>query len=195
MKLTNHFSYAEFDPNSMLISSELGRHLITSMAVMCERVRRLAGNNRVDVNSGVRTLVDYERLKKAGYNPSPTSDHFYAQPVIASGTKVHCTSVGASDLNILGLRKKFPAIVEGLFAELGTDDLMKMPMQLIYETDSKGNEWLHIANAPSVLWSVAGVDAVRPNQRTDLGYRIKYTTDGGEHYLPYSRLNVPEYFK
>lgn len=193
MKLTPHFSYEDFDPKGVLKNSPLGKYLVARMAMMSEVVRRHAGNEPILVNNGVRAESDFARLVAAGYNPSPKSDHFYGQQVTVKGI-TSSTSLGAADLAIKGLRKKFLAIVNGIYDELGTQDMMRLPMQIIYETGANG-DWLHLANAPGALWVPDALDAIRPGQRLNLGYRIRYSMDNGKTYKPFSRTNPPAEFK
>ena len=81
MKLTENFALEEFSKEK-LTEYQIG--LLQMLATQLQKLRDGLQEERIDpkkpvtigISSGVRTMADYERLKKKGYHPSRTSDHF-----------------------------------------------------------------------------------------------------------------------
>ena len=93
----------------------------------------------ISISSGVRTQADYDRLKKSGYNPSETSDHF-------CGLQLKCKpTLGAADITVsncsLSLHEIASMIIywniEG-YVNFG---------QIIFEYNPKTKSaWIHVGN-------------------------------------------------
>jgi len=160
MKITNNFSFWEFGPKgckrSWVPSNEYQKMMITTLAENIQKLRdganalKKSSNVSIGISSGIRTMADYYRLQGAGYNPSPTSDHFCGMAVpIEAGTAKHVKfgdtynfASGAADCVVRGMSTyDFFKIAMDQFrlsrAEFG---------QVIYEKDEKV-EWIHLSNA------------------------------------------------
>ena len=93
----------------------------------------------ISINSGVRTQADYDRLKKSGYNPSATSDHFCGLQLKSKPT------LGAADIAvsncILSLQEIASMIID--WNKEGYVDFG----QIIFEYNPKTKAaWIHIGN-------------------------------------------------
>ncbi|NJR75363.1 MAG: hypothetical protein HC773_20435 [Scytonema sp. CRU_2_7] len=77
---SKNFDYNEFRPNgadsTWMPDSSLQKILLDNLILNLQVVREaMPTGSYMRVTSGVRNLVDFERLIEAGYNPSETSDH------------------------------------------------------------------------------------------------------------------------
>ena len=162
-------------------SSEYRKILIYQLATNLQVIRsKLPAGCYMKITSGVRTLADYERLKKAGYKPSKTSDHNcgLAIPLSPSSSRfkkygsTYNFAVGAADVVPVGLT------VWGLFA-LSVDFVKKKKCnfgQVIYEKNPKtGAEWVHYGNSLKGIFSKKIIDFVGRKQ-------FMKSLDGGRTY-------------
>lgn len=154
MKLSKNFSSSEFvedyENQPLVIKAQLPN--------LCQEVLQPWRNTLekpVTVTSGVRTIEDLERLRKAGYNPSETSDHYCGVAVPLESPKkkkkygdFYTFSVGAADCVPAG--DVFEAFK--LAVELTKEKIMRAG-QVIYETNGAGTEWIHISNTRTSLFS------------------------------------------
>ena len=133
--------------------------------------------------SGLRTIDDYLRLKRNGYNPSASSDHFYGLAVpVQANNGVASGTIGATDLYIPGLKTLFGHIVNYFLTKYPNP--VDRPRQMIYETGPNG-DWLHIANVPSrVLSPKMALAKLHPTP-------ILYSLDNGKSYHAYDSKNPP----
>lgn len=104
------------------------------------------------VTSGLRTLRDYERLIKAGYNPSPKSDHFYGLKPFTSGAVDIVTTPGGCSVGRLfhilcacyDKKNEWFHLPGGTYLHVG---------QLIYEVNPiKKIEWIHVSNPKTLFF-------------------------------------------
>jgi hypothetical protein len=95
MKLTDDFSLSEFTRSRFANGNHVKPNCaqVYCIRVLCKEVlqplRDIFG--RIKINSGIRDRIVYRRMKKAGYNPSATSDHFCFSDINPYGT-------GAADI-------------------------------------------------------------------------------------------------
>lgn len=150
---------------------------------LCNEVQEFV-QRQCTPTSGIRTLDDLARLVRAGYNPSPTSDHFFGLAVPYKGT-TYTQSVGAVDLYVPGLRSVFKHIVNYFLTKYPNP--IDRPRQLIFETSAKGNDWLHIANVPSRVLSPKM--ALASLHRNPLLYNFENGKSG--HYHVFDPKNPP----
>ncbi len=148
MKLTNNFSLYEFAPKGYdrqwTPSKPYQLFLIKLLADELQIVSDAIKNVPIKITSGVRTKYDYNRLKKAGYYPSPTSDH-YCGTLVAGETEkcdffegVYPFACGAVDIVVSkrDLKEVFDIIVE--LQRTGKVSFG----QIIFE-----GGWIHISNS------------------------------------------------
>lgn len=184
-KITSNFYYFEFRPKSRtkawIPSGEYQRILIKNLAKNLQIVRSaMPKNSSIMVTSGLRMTSDFARLKKAGYNPSTTSDHNFGNsvPLKINSKKykkygpTYNFSVGAADCVPL----KMAAI--DLF-NLAVDFTRKKKCrfgQVIYEKNPvTGAEWVHFGGDPVYVFSDHIVKFIK---RT----RFMKSLDGGKGY-------------
>ena len=143
VKLAKNFSLSEFTKTDV---TDYQLSLLKILAGELQKVRDFlqdfkSGKSAVSIsiNSGLRTQADYDRLKKSGYNPSATSDHFCGLQLQGKPT------IGAADIAVkncsLTLREIASKIIElDKFGDVHFG-------QVIYETNPKtGSEWIHLGN-------------------------------------------------
>lgn len=185
MKITNNFWWHEFAPHGAgrdwLPQHKLMQLMLKILAENLQILRSYYSQSIFNVSSGVRSLVDYQRLKAAGYNPSTTSDHYCGQAIpLESGTSkfkkygsFYTFSVGAADIVPSGISSM------DLFS-LAVDFDLKGKVnfgQIIYENNpASGSEWIHFGNDPGLFFQPEVVEFFQ---------RKKYLTsiDGGKTYL------------
>lgn len=139
----------------------------------------------VTYGCGLRSAEDVKRLIAQGYNPSRTSDHFYAIPMPQKDGSMYVDSCGAADVYITGLKGIFGYIVDHYLA---IPDPVNRPHQIIYEV-GKFSDWLHIANTPAARYGAEeGKKHISPRP-------LLYSPDCGKTYLPYDPLNPPALLK
>lgn len=183
--VTDNFSYYEFrpkdTPKTWRPEFELQNIMIIELAENLQVLRNEFGMP-MTINSGVRVIDDYNRLLRAGYNPSSTSDHYCANIVPIKPTNKKYTlfgslysySVGAGDVKING-------DYTGLFnlALLLNMEGKTHFGQIILESTSSGAKWIHFGNNPSKFFSEAICNLIN---------RTPYlaTTNGGKSYTKIS---------
>jgi len=171
MKLTTNFSLEEFTSIAWDSIPERGQKQLKALAEMLQMIRAKIGKP-IMVNSGVRSLADYNRLKKAGYNPSKTSDHFFwNQP------DGYDMAVGAVDITCSSFGKQQDFYNEVLkLKRSGAID----PGQLLFEkTNPMGVGWVHIANYPNDFLS-----AEQMKKRSNFSlYGCGYSVNNGKSWV------------
>lgn len=151
MNISPNFTLEEFTMQDHHSLALVQYDMLQNLAGILEVFRDICGS-RIKIRHGIRTLADYLRLKKQGYNPSDTSDHFFGLPVPVEDTKkkkkygAHYTfSVGAADIEFLDMptNKAFHILLknQGKF-NAG---------QLILEKHE--TFWVHVSNPPSLIYS------------------------------------------
>lgn len=142
MQLSKNFALKEFTKIDWAKIPKRGQDMLKAMADMLQIVRDSL-NKPLVVNSAVRDMDDYNRLKKNGYNPSKTSDHFYWNTpdgyLLAVGAAdVVCPSMKQTDFYNEVLKLKYAGKIK--------------PGQLLYEKSKPASlGWCHIANNTDVF--------------------------------------------
>ena len=173
-KITRNFDTEEFSSDAL---NEYQLSLLQILAENLQIVRDKLQDYKkypkkevsISITSGVRSTSDYDRLKKAGYHPSKTSDHYFGLQLSSKPT------LGAADTvyNNCSLRHEEIArkIIE--WEKLGEVHFG----QIIYERNPiSGAEWIHLGNDPYLIF--------RPEIKIT---RVKYlkSIDGGKNYIPF----------
>lgn len=179
-KLSNDFWLFEFENNGFPknpsnIEAYLLLCLVNSLQVLRNNIQKV-----ITVTDCYRDDKRYLELIKAGYNPSPTSDHFWNQPIellerqhpkqFKKYGSSYNTSVGATDIVCEGVKEVFDHMCSERVI------YSKLFGQIIYEKQGV-KEWLHLSNNPSVLYSGEAI--------SELGLeRDKWlmSVDGGKNY-------------
>lgn len=156
--------------------------LVEKAVELCNEVQSVV-NRQCRPLSGLRTLDDYLRLKRNGYNPSVKSDHFFGLPINVNGV-IYNESIGAVDLYIPGLRTVFVHIVN-YFLNTYKHNIDR-PRQIIFETGANFGDWLHIANVPSRIFS-KDVAKIKLHKNP-----LLYTFDNGKTYNIFDINNPPD---
>lgn len=108
----------------------------------------------IDITHGIRLATDYQRLIDEGRHPSPTSDHYFGQPIKlvndARGFDWWVYSTGACDFvpREVSVQEAWEVL------------LMVTPMahigQIIREQEGD-REWIHLGNPRALIYSPAVV--------------------------------------
>jgi len=176
--LTTNFSKSEFTRSVSWDSlSTRSQGMVKSMAQLLQKIRDKAGKT-ISISSAVRSMSDYDRLKAQGLNPSPTSDHFYGQPVVlepsssisavrsayAKYGSPYKLSVGACDITCPGMD-----IFEffNLVLKMRYDGEIKTGQLLL---EKHNTWWVHIANDPAPWLSAAELSLRGPTSTGGVGW-------------------------
>ena len=160
-KLTKNFSFNEFKPRlspSTWAPHGVYQNLLITLLANNLQVVRDAVKKPMIVTSGVRTMMDFDRLTKQGLRPCPTSDHFFgvAVPVSRKSTRyqkfgeTYNFAVGAADIvpRNMTARELFDVAVDL------TCRKKCYFSQIIYEENPRtGAKWVHFANPHEPLFS------------------------------------------
>lgn len=183
MKLSKNFSHGEFTRKKWENLPKTKQYLLRRLcAYVLQPIRDTLGSVRI--TSGVRTQNDYNRLKKAGYHPSATSDHNYGNLAIITPSnrkyKIfganYNYSVGAADIQIVNFSTWAAFEIICQMNKKGDIDAG----QIIYEKSKNGSEWIHISNSPKAVYDTLFCNQMKLNKTMYLT-----TVDGGKTYRVY----------
>lgn len=184
-KITSNFYYYEFRPKARpktwIPTNDYQRMLMENLAQNLQIVRSaMPENTSLQITSGLRAPADFKRLKKAGYNPSPTSDHNFgnAVPLKINTAKykkygpTYNFSVGAADCVSKGMD-----VIDLFHLAIDLTNNKKCRFgQIIYEKNpATGAEWVHFGGDPGYVFSDEIVKFLN---------RIQFleSLDGGRNY-------------
>jgi hypothetical protein len=137
-QLTTNFKSEEF-----LTGSQASKWEELEAAIQ-EQILELAGllqtirvhvKKPIVINNSFRSKADYERLKKGGYNPSKTSDHFFAQNIDGYKLGLGAADIVCPDMDTVKFYNKI--------LKLKYDGKIKCG-QLLLEKNK--TFWVHVAN-------------------------------------------------
>lgn len=144
INLSKNFKLSEFTSvDQSDYSIALLKLLASQLQIVRNNLQEYAKDRKkqvsISISSGVRTQADYDRLKKSGYNPSETSDHF-------CGLQLKCKpTLGAADITVSNCSLSLHDIasmiiywnIEG-YVNFG---------QIIFEYNPKTKfAWIHVGN-------------------------------------------------
>lgn len=144
INLSKNFKLSEFTSDDQSdYSIALLKLLASQLQIVRNNLQEYAKDRKkqvsISISSGVRTQADYDRLKKSGYNPSETSDHF-------CGLQLKCKpTLGAADITVSNCSLSLHDIasmiicwnIEG-YVNFG---------QIIFEYNPKTKSaWIHVGN-------------------------------------------------
>lgn len=151
-KLTQDFKLSEF----VDLKEELTDYQIALLKMLAQNLQEIRNELQkyksgmkpvcIVITSGVRTKKDYDRLKKQGYNPSQTSDHFCGYQMVPGRP-----TLGAADIRVYNcsMTMKQIALFIKQYCEASG---FYMFGQVIYEKNPKtGSEWIHLSNDPYLV--------------------------------------------
>ena len=140
-KVSEFFSYEEFTQSDYgkPVFNKLSKHLLECLCRnILDPIREEFGHP-ILVTSGIRDINVMNGLRRAGYHPSPTTDHSFGDP------EVNPFGVGAADIRPFGdgtCEDIFNiAVIAGHFAA----------GQVLWERQGS-REWVHISNAKTALF-------------------------------------------
>ena len=150
MQLSKNFTLEEFTKGNSANDYQISllRLLAENLQIVRDRLQPFAKKGKsvsITITSGLRTMDDYERLKKAGHNPSANSDHFCGfQP----GGK---PTLGAADIKVNNCTLSLKDVAL-LVAELTRKGTVHFG-QVIYEFNpATGACWIHLGNDPQEVF-------------------------------------------
>jgi hypothetical protein len=193
--ITKDFSYYEFRPHGTakkwIPRSQYRRRLLNNLAKNLQIIRNeIPAGAYMKVTGGVRTLSDYDRLRKKGYNPSETSDHYCGSSVpLSYGSKkykkygeTYNFAVGAADIVPKGMGVWDLFVLAATLTKKGECDFG----QIIYEKSpnqdpAKVKEWVHFGGSLKGIFSNAIIKLVARSQ-------FMKTTNGGKSYIAVTNI-------
>ncbi len=144
-KVSQYFSYEEFTQSNYgkPVLNRLSKHLLECLCRnILDPIRREFGHP-ILVTSGIRDINVINGLRRAGYHPSPTTDHSFGDP------EVNPFGAGATDIRPNGqgsCEDIFNIAIN--FIENSSDFRVG---QVLWER--QGNrEWVHISNPKTALF-------------------------------------------
>lgn len=196
--ITKDFSYSDFRPydtaTTWLPSNEMLRIKIDMLAENLQKLveemdKEINGKGKdkgsspvgITIISGVRTLADFKRFRRNGYQASRTSDHYFGDPVpLAPGTekyelygRLFCQSVGAVDCIPIGMdNKEFFKIAK----KCSKTNKCDFGQVIIEYTPQTKDEWIHISNDPYNFFSKKLANKIKKANK------YLQTIDGGKTY-------------
>jgi hypothetical protein len=169
VNLSAHFAWHEFARGTGLdIRSANTRtiQMATELANTLELIRAYIGNRAITINSAIRTPAKQAEIEAAGSNPSPTSDHYYAENP-ASPLSVGAADIVASGMTAIDLFNKI--------LEMKYDGMIQTGQVLL---EKHNTWWVHIANPPSKF-----LNASQLSQRSDSSKNlVAYSLDNGRTF-------------
>lgn len=151
IRLSKNFKLSEF---TKIEQTDYSLALLTLLASQLQIVRNNLQDYAKDktrqvsisINSGVRTSADYDRLKKAGHNPSETSDHF-------CGLQLKCKpTLGAADIRLTNCNISLQEVAN-LLIEWDKAGQINFG-QIIFEYNPKTKyAWIHVGNDWNSIFS------------------------------------------
>ena len=203
-KITDHFWFHEFSKGDPRKVSPLQWMMLLNLCNNLEIIRAFLTDHfdwkkkyrgrdmRIKVTNGIRLPSDNNRLRRQGYNPSETTDHFFgniaklrSKRKIRLYGKFYTFSVGAGDIVPgCGARKAWEAMKPYFDLRTGVINLPNGKVtigQLILE--KRRGYWLHIANHPSLIYSDQMVHTFLYRK-----FRFLISENNGATYLPLTKL-------
>lgn len=152
INLSKNFKLSEFTKTDLSdYSFALLKLLASQLQIVRNNLQEYAKDKTrqvsISINSGVRTSADYDRLKKAGHNPSETSDHF-------CGLQLKCKpTLGAADIRLSNCNISLQEVAN-LLIEWDKAGQINLG-QIIFEYNPKTKyAWIHIGNDWTSIFSV-----------------------------------------
>ena len=167
MKLSEHFQLKEFTDRPMELLTPIQLYILRNLCSVLECIRTFLSQELeqpvpMKVSSGIRLPSDINRLRKAGYNPSETSDHLFGNIVKLRSKvktklygKYYVYSVGACDfVPSCGAQEAFNLMKTYFTRQTGIISLpdrhIKVGQMILEKRDSF---WIHMSNPPDLIYS------------------------------------------
>ena len=151
VKLSKNFKLSEFTSVGQSdYSIALLKLLASQLQIVRNGLQEYAKDKKkqvsISINSGVRTQADYDRLKKSGYSPSETSDHF-------CGLQLKCKpTLGAADITVSNCVLSLQEIA-GMIIEWNKEGYVDFG-QIIFEYNPKTkSSWIHVGNDWNLIFA------------------------------------------
>jgi hypothetical protein len=180
-KLSNYFNISEFTSKDFPKNpTALEKYMLEQMIRRLNVVRGLI-SSPIIITDCYRDLDKYNRLIEDGYNPSPTSDHFWGQPIPTLRDKdqekygEHYTfSSGAVDFVApkYDMEKVFQSIIK-----LYNNNFINVGQCILEKNPKTGSEWIHFSNPKSTIYSNGLIEAIGISK-----YKFLRSDNNGKSY-------------
>jgi len=184
MQLTKNFSLDEFTNELEIPDYRL--FLVQGMANILQTIRNVLCCS-IQITSGMRSQADFDRLRKAGYNPSETSDHNYGLPIMLDSSNpkfrtfgaIYNFSVGAADIvPDIGAENAWKQLEPLCDREQNLIVGIRIGQFILEKGLPGATPWIHVSNHPEIAFS-------RELVRKFLNRPCFLTSvDGGKTYQP-----------
>jgi len=165
-EITDHFYESEFARKGYIITP-IQRYMLLNLCNILEAIREFLSaeykkDTPIAVRDGIRLPSDNNALRKKGYNPSETTDHFFGnivklhsrQKILRFG-KYYPYSVGAADIvPKCGAYEAFDKMKSYFTRKTGIITLPNRHIrigQMILE--ERNSCWIHVSNPPELIYS------------------------------------------
>jgi len=140
-----------------LISQHLAKHLVRYTLQPIRYKLRF----KMIISSGARNSADVTRLKKQGYSPSQTTDHFFGQgqrlkptsPKIKKFGSVYSFSVGAVDFYPKGYNAIPSSMMDYFRLIVKMNENREIWAGQVILEKGKRTQWIHISNDTSCMYT------------------------------------------
>ena len=144
-KVSEFFSYEEFTRSDYgkPVFNKLSQYLLECLCRnILDPIRREFGHP-ILVTSGIRDINVMKGLRRAGYHPSPTTDHSFSDP------EVNSFGTGAADIRPYD-QEKCADIFNIAVAFINDSEIIPVGQVLWERQDLR--EWVHISNPKTILF-------------------------------------------
>jgi len=157
-----YFSRSEFQAKGFPVNpNALESYLLANMVYNILNPIRVVSGVPIYINDCYRDMVKYRSLIKNGYNPSPTSDHFWGTHVETIRIKdknkygsKYTFSMGAIDFKVKNLE-----LMVGIFntirelVQLNNIKVGQCILESKYEKNIVVSRWIHISNPLELIYN------------------------------------------
>lgn len=189
-KITPHFRLNEFLKRDEISLTGIQLFMLHNLCNNLEAIRsflsrEFARTISIKVTNGFRQPSDNNRLRKAGYNPSETSDHLFGNMVklrnpakIRRFGRYYTFSVGAADIvPACGAKEAWEAMAPYFTRKTGIvtlpDNHIKIGQMIL---EKRNSYWIHISNPADLIYSPEIVTAF-----LNRVHFLKSTNNGGSY--------------
>lgn len=161
MRISTNFLLSEFVPDGREVSP-IQVFMLQNLCIKILEPIRAFCKCSIKISNGMRFPSDINRLRKAGYNPSETSDHLFGNvvrvkslPKKAKYGAYYAFSVGAADcIPSIGAKAVWEKVNPYFNKAEGTIELPTGKIKVgQFILEKRNGYWLHISNPASLIYS------------------------------------------
>lgn len=180
-QISDHFPIREFTKRDFPKSPTLLEQYLLNYIKKNLNIIREFIDSAIIITDCYRDLEKYNRLIEDGYNPSPTSDHFWGQPIPILRNRdqnkygdYYTYSSGAVDFVVpkCDMKEVFNSIIE-----LYKNNYIDIGQCILENNPKTGSEWIHFSNPKNVIYNNKIINAIGLSK-----YMFLKSNDNGKSY-------------